>query len=159
MKKTIFIILLATSFNAATAKKPDVIKIKTVYKRSKKIWGVYTLNKQDWSHGKRKHRVGAKDDHVLLRKKGKLVFIEPDFKEGLLSYGVKTIPYVKKGKKRIEVQDENLEELNFKSNPILREDKSYRTVSFKCHNKWSKIECEQTLAEGSKAELALDNES
>jgi hypothetical protein len=157
VKKLIILLFVAASFSTLTvAKKREQIKIKSVYKRSKKIWGVYTLNKQNFSDGKKKHRIGAKEDHVLLRKKGNLVFIEPEFKDGLISYGVKSVPYVEHKKKKISVEAENLEELNFKSNPVFKNNKPYRTISFKCENKWSKIECEQTLVEATEAELALE---
>lgn len=153
MNKLIIIALLGLT-SIVSAKKSEEIKIKSVYKRSKKIWGVYTLKKQDWTQGRKKHRIGAKEDHVLLRKKGKLVFIGPEFKEGLLSYDVKSVPYVSAGKKKIKVLDENLNSLNFKPIEPFKKSKSYKTVSFKCSNKWKLIECTQTLIPLTNIEVA-----
>jgi hypothetical protein len=156
VNKLIIIALLSLT-SVVSAKKSEEIKIKTVYKRSKKIWGVYTLKKQEWSQGRKKHRIGAKEDHILLRKKGKLVFVGPEFKEGVLSYDVKSIPYISKSKKKIKVLDENLNALNFKPIDPFKKKKSYKTVSFNCSNQWKKIECTQTLIPLSSIEVAKGN--
>ena len=156
MNKLIIVALIGLT-TVVSARKSEEIKIKTVYKRSNKIWGVYTLKKQDWTQGRKKHRVGAKDDHILLRKKGKLVFIGPEFKEGLLSYDVRTIPYIKKGKKKIKVLEENLSNLSFKPIDLFKKNKSYKTVAFSCSNNWKKIECTQTLVPLSNIEISKKN--
>ncbi|WP_127717482.1 hypothetical protein [Halobacteriovorax sp. HLS] len=143
--------------HSLSAKKLEDIRIKTTYKRSKKIWGVYTLKNQKWTLGKKKHVEGAKDDHVLLRKKGKLVFIGPEFKEGLISYDVKAIPYSTVGKKKFKIQPENFEKLKFKKSPLMNKSKTYHTTEFRCSSKWSEIECIQVLSPIAKIGSSLNN--
>ncbi|OUS00162.1 hypothetical protein A9Q84_02980 [Halobacteriovorax marinus] len=147
MKKILFTITLLSLGMTIQSKGVQQIKVKTTYKRSKKIWGVYTQKKQEWFKGKKKHRIGVKHDRVLMRKDGHLVFISPKMSLGVLSYNVLEVPYVKTGKKKIKIEGDNLTKLEFNKIPIVKNDERYETVSYNCKNKWKTIECTQVLRE------------
>lgn len=147
MKKIITIMTLFILGSVIHSKGAKQIRVKTTYKRSKKIWGVYTQKKQVWFKGKKKHRVGAKNDQVLMRRDGKLVFIGPKFESGVLSYDVLEVPYKENGRKKIKVEKEHLSKLELNSLPVIRSDDQFKTISFKCKNKWSTIECTHILTE------------
>ncbi|CBW26915.1 hypothetical protein BMS_2106 [Halobacteriovorax marinus SJ] len=132
------------------AKQADSIHIKTTYKRSKKIWGVYTLNKQVWFHGKKKFATGPKEDHVLMRKDGRFVFISPKFNSGVVSYDVNEVPYTVRKKNSFSVENINLNQVDYTDGPF-QEGEPMKTTAFSCKNKWKTIECVHTLTKEDKA--------
>ncbi|PIK16043.1 hypothetical protein [Halobacteriovorax sp. JY17] len=138
------------------AKQTQSIHVKTTYKRSKTIWGVYTLNKQEWFQGKKKHSTGPKSDHVFMRKKGRLVFISPKFKSGVVSYDVSEVPYKLKKKNNYSVESSNLEKVEYEDIPF-RNEKELRTTAFSCKSKWKTIECTQTLTEDDRVDSMISN--
>ncbi|GEM_PF-5937545 len=156
MKSIPLIVLILMSGMSLDAKQAKSIHIKTTYKRSKKIWGVYTLNKQEWFQGSKKHITGAKDDHVLMRKKGRLVFISPKFKSGVVSYDVSEVPYKLRTKNSYSVENLNLEKVEYDVAHFAA-NKELRTTSFNCKNKWKTIECTHTLTEEDKVDSMLSN--
>lgn len=155
--KYISLITLSLIFGISLdAKQVDSVHIKTVYERSEKIWGVYTLNKQEWFQGSKKHFSGPKDDHVLMRKKGRFVFISPKFKSGVVSYDVSEVPYKVKKKNNYSVDSLNLEKVDYEDNPF-QSGKNLKTTAFRCKNKWKTIECVHTLTQVDKVESLVEN--
>ena len=155
MKSISIITLFLLCGISLDAKQVQSIHIKTTYKRSKTIWGVYTLNKQEWFQGKKKHATGPKDDHVLMRKKGRFVFISPKFKAGSISYDVSEVPYKSKSKNNFNVEGNHLEKVEYEKVPFQNE-KGLITTAFNCTSKWKTIECVHTLANADKVDSIME---